>query len=180
VADEGAVKIQEEDFLTTHGNCWTVKRAPGFSVVNVHMAEIPTPRERIFPELSAHDLLIPGGGWRLLFGLRAALGKVFGWDRGMRSHRPQSLEVGGHYVFFRIEHVDAPHEVGMSVANRLTDAVMSWVLEEDGAGGTRVYNVTCASFHGAQGQLYWRVIRPFHDGIIEDSLAALAKRAKSE
>lgn len=148
--------------------------------MNVHMAEIPASCERIFPELAEHDLLVPGAGWRVLFGLRAALGKLFGWDRGMRSHGPEPLEVGRHYVFFRIDHVNPPWEVGMSVKNRLTDAVMSWLVEANAAGGSRVYNVTCANFHGVQGRLYWRVIRAFHDGIIEDSLAALAKRVQQQ
>jgi Protein of unknown function (DUF2867) len=170
------LKISESDFLLKHADCWTAQRAPGFSVVNIHMAEIAAPCERIFPELAAHDLLIPGAGWRLLFGVRAALGKLFGWDRGMRSHGPEPLEVGRHYAFFHIDHVNAPCEVGMSVKNRLTDAVMSWVVEADGAGGSRVYNITCANFHGRQGRIYWRVIRPFHDGIIEDSLEALRWR----
>jgi Protein of unknown function (DUF2867) len=170
------LKLSESDFLSHNSNCWTARRAPGFSVLNVHMAEIAAPPERLFPELAAHDLLVPGGGWRLLFGFRAALGKLFGWDRGVRSHAPEPLEVGRHYVFFHIDHVNAPNEVGMSVKNRLTDALMSWVLVADGAGGTRVFNVTCANFSGVQGRVYWQVIRPFHDGIIESSLALLRRR----
>jgi hypothetical protein len=87
------------------------------------------------------------------------------------------MEPGKHYSFFLIEHVDAPREAGMSVKNSLTHAVMSWILVES-PGGTMVYNVTCANFIGRQGQLYWRVIRPFHDGIIEASLQALSKRVQ--
>ncbi len=170
------MKVSESDFLEKHADCWTAKRAPGFSVVNIHMAEIPAPRERIFPEFASHDLLNPGAGWRALFAVRMALGKLFGWDRGMRRHRPEPLEVGRHYAFFRIDYVNAPCEVSMSVKNRLTDAVMSWLVEADGAGGSRVYNITCANFLGARGRVYWRLIRPFHDGIIEDSLKELAKR----
>ena len=171
------MKVEAREFLKAQENCWTSRRAPEFSVVNIHMAEIPASRERIFPELASHDLVLPSAGWRLLFGFRAFLGKLFGWDRGLESHGPAPLEAGRHYAFFRIEHVNRPHEVGMSVRNRLTDAVMSWVLMENGAGGSRVYNVTCANFHGLQGRIYWRVIQPFHDGIIEDSLALLARRA---
>jgi hypothetical protein len=172
------VKIEEQEFLRTHAGCWTAQRAPGFSVVNIHAAEIPASPERVFPELAGHDLLIPGGGWRVLFGLRAVLGRVFGWDRGMRTHGPEPLEVGRHYAFFRIDHVDAPREVGMSVKNRLTDAVMSWFVEPDGAGGSRVYNVTCANFLGLRGRAYWSVIRPFHDGIIEASFRKLAEQVR--
>jgi hypothetical protein len=178
------LKVSEADFLEKHAGCWTAKRSPGFTVVNIHMAEIPAPPERIFPELASHDLLIPGAGWRALFAVRMALGKLFGWDRGMRRHGPEPLEVGRHYAFFHIDHVDAPREVSMSVKNRLTDAVMSWVVEAtravraDGSGGSRVYNVTCANFLGARGRLYWNVIRPFHDGIIEDSLKELANRVR--
>jgi hypothetical protein len=84
--------------------------------------------------------------------------------------------VGRHYGFFEIEHVDAPREVGMSVKNQLTDALLTWVLEENGASSSRVYNVTCANFHGLRGRMYWRAIRPFHDGIIEASLRKLARK----
>jgi hypothetical protein len=139
--------------------------------------EIPAPPAKIFSELGAHDLLSPGGHWKFLFGVRAAVGKLFGWDRGMITHRPEPIEPGKHYAFFLIEHVDAPRELGMSVKNRLTSTLMSWILKES-AGGTMVYNVTCASFLGRRGQLYWRVIRPFHDGIIESSLQTLRKRVR--
>ena len=107
------------------------------------------------------------------------LGRVFGWDRGLswRRNKQEPIKRGNHYAFFLIEHVDEPCEVGMSVGNRLTGALMGWVLEET-AGGTRVFNVTCANFTGWQGRLYWRVIRPFHDALIEDSLKALARRVR--
>jgi hypothetical protein len=54
------------------------------------------------------------------------------------------------------------------------------VLEANGTGGTRVYNVTCANFYGLRGRTYWGVIRPFHDGIIEGSLAMLSQRAMKD
>ena len=172
------MKLDEREFLKAQPGCWTSRRAPEFSVVNVHKAEIPASRERIFLELAAHDLLLPGTKWRAIFGFRIWLGQLFGWDRGLKSHQPEPMEVGRHYVFFRNEHVDEPREVGMSVENRLTDAVMSWLLVENGASGTQVYNVTCANFHGLRGRIYWKAIRPFHDGIIEDALALLARRVR--
>jgi hypothetical protein len=168
------VIIQAREFLTAHENCWTAKRAPEFSVVNIHMAEIPASRERIFPELAARDLLVPGRGWRALVRLRLAVGKGFGWDREMPAHGPEPFEVGRHYGFFKIEHVDSPSEVGMRAQNRLTNAVLSWVLEANGANNSRVYNVTCANFYGSRGRMYWRAIRLFHDGIVEASLRKLA------
>lgn len=169
------MKIAGSDFLNAHADCWTAKRAAEFSVLNVHALEILAPPAAIFPMLSEQDLLMPGAHWKLLFVIRVAIGKPFGWDRGMKSHRPQPLEVGNHYAFFRIEHVDAPNEVGMSVKNRLTHAVMAWLLE-DTSSGTMVYNVTCANFLGLQGRVYWQVIRPFHDGIIEASLRTMRER----
>ncbi|MGH9714506.1 MAG: DUF2867 domain-containing protein [Candidatus Acidiferrales bacterium] len=173
------MKVAESEFLSTQAGCWTAKRAAEFSVLNVHALEIPAPPAIIFPMLSEPDLLMPGAHWKLLFGVRLAIGKLFGWDRGMESHRPQPFQVGNHYAFFRIEHVDEPHEVGMSMKNRLTYAVMAWLLCET-PGGTMVFNVTCANFLGRQGKFYWRVIRPFHDGIIEDSLRALRERVQTE
>jgi hypothetical protein len=173
------VKIEEREFLRAHENCWTAKREPEFSVVNIHMAEIPASRERIFSELKARDLLLPNKGWRLLFGFRLWLGKILQWDRELQSHGPEPFEVGRHYGFFEIEHVDAPREVGMSVKNQLTDALLTWVLEENGASSSLVYNVTCANFHGLRGRMYWRAIRPFHDGIIEASLRKLAQQVRS-
>jgi hypothetical protein len=67
--------------------------------------------------------------------------------------------------------------VGMTVENRLTRALMSWVLREN-SDGTTVFNVTCANFKGRQGRLYWQVIRPFHEGLIEDSPHALRQRVE--
>jgi len=171
------VKISEQEFLQNHADTWAAKRAPEFSVVNVHMADIAAPRERIFPKLAARDLMLPSKGWRLLFGFRLWLGKIFGWDRGPEAHRAEPFEVGRHYGFFSIEHLEAPREAGMSVKNELTNALMSWVLEANGVGGARVYNVTCANFQGLRGRVYWRLIEIFHDGIVEDSLVLLAKRA---
>jgi hypothetical protein len=57
--------------------------------------------------------------------------------------------------------------------------VMSWVLEKS-PSGTKVFNVTLANFAGWQGRNYWRVIRPFHDGLIEDSLKELARRVAAK
>jgi hypothetical protein len=170
------LKVSESDFLKQHCESWTARRAPEFSVVNIHAMEIPAPRERIFPELGAPGLLLPTRRWKLLFGVRRAIGTLCGWDRGIVSHPPQALEVGKHFAFFAIEWVDPPHEAGMGVRNRLTSALMCWVLEEI-SQGTKVFNVTLANFVGWQGRNYWRIIQPFHDGLIEDSLKELARRA---
>jgi hypothetical protein len=172
------LKVSEADFLKQHGGSWAARRAPDFSVVNIHAMEIPAPATRIFPELGGQGLLLPARRWKLLFGLRLAIGKLCGWDRGVVSHPPQPLEVGRHYGFFAIEWVNAPHEAGMGVKNRLTSALMCWVLEEI-PRGTKVFNVTLANFAGWQGRNYWRVIRPFHDGLVEDSLKELARRVAS-
>jgi len=176
-ANEERLKVPGADFLGVHGESWIAGRAPEFSVLNVHMREIPAPPDRIFRELDARELLIPSWRWRFLFAVRAAIGKLFRWDRGLSWHRhkQEPMERGRHYAFFLIEHVDEPCEVGMSVGNRLTGALMAWVLWET-AGGTQVFNVTCANFPTRQGQLYWRAIRPFHDALIEDSLTALSRR----
>ncbi len=169
------MKVSETDFLERHGGSRTARRAREFSVVNIHAREIPATPERIFAELGAQGLLLPARRWKLLFGLRLAIGKLCGWDRGVVSHPPQPLEVGKHYGFFAIEFVDPPREAGMGVENRLTSALMCWVLEAT-PRGTKVFNVTLANFEGWQGRNYWRVIRPFHDGLIEDSLKELARR----
>jgi hypothetical protein len=177
-ANEDWLKILESDFLREHSDCWTARQAPEFSVVNVHAVEIPAPAARIFSKLAARELLAPGRFWRFLIGFRAAIGKFAGWDRGMAVNGPQAIEVGKYYAFFRVIHVDAPYEVGMTVENRLTRALMSWVLREN-SGGTMVFNVTCANFKGRQGRAYWQVIRPFHDGLIEGSLRELRRRAEA-
>jgi hypothetical protein len=88
----------------------------------------------------------------MLFAVRGATGKTFGWDRSMKWHGAEPVEPGKHFAFFLIEHVNAPRELSMSVRNRLTGALMGWVLEET-AGGTRVFNVTCANFPSWQGRL---------------------------
>ena len=171
------MKITGADFLSAHGDTWIARRAPEFSVLNVHAREIPAPAARIFSELGDRELLAPNRFYKLLIAVRAAIGRIFGWDRGMRRHGADPLEVGKHYAFFLIEHVNVPRELSMSVHNRLTVALMGWVLEES-AGRTRVFNVTCANFLHRQGRLYWRVIGPFHDALIEASLRSLARRMR--
>jgi len=141
--------------------------------------EIPAPAVKIFPLLGSRDLLAPGLSWRFLLGFRVGIGEIFGWDRGIALNRPQALEAGKYFGFFHVIYVDAPREVGMTVENRLTRALMSWVLMEN-TGRTTVFNVTCANFKCLQGRLYWQVIRPFHDGLIEDSLRVLRKRVGND
>jgi hypothetical protein len=173
------LKIAGADFLGAHGNTWIARQAPKFSVLNVHAREIPAPAARIYPELGDQELLSPNWFYKLLLAVRAAAGRVFGWDRGMKWHGAEPLEVGKHYAFFLIEHVDVARELSMSVQNRLTSALMGWVLEESTGGTTcrtTVFNVMCANFTGWRGRLYWRVIRPFHGALIEDSLKSLARR----
>ena len=171
------MKVAEADFLRAYGDCWTAGRAAEFSVVNVHAMEIPAPPARIFPELGSRDLLAHGPFWRFLLGFRMGIGKIFGWDRGMAVKGPQALEAGKYFGFFHVICVDAPREVGMTVENQLTRALMAWVLSEN-SGGTTVFNVTCADFKGRRGRAYWGLIRPFHDGLIEDSLRELRRRVK--
>jgi len=172
--------VAEADFFSSQGNCWTARQAAEFSVVNVHAMEIPAPPPRIFPELSARDLLAHGPIWKLLLGLRVAVGKIFNWDPNLRDPMPQGqrFEPGKYFGFFRVIYLDAPREVGLAVENRLSNALMTWVLEENHAG-TKVFNVTCANFKGRAGKIYWRVIRPIHDGLIEDSLRTLRARVLS-
>jgi hypothetical protein len=172
------LKVEEADFLWAHGSCWTALQVAEFSIVNVHAMEIPAPAARIFPELGARDLLAHGLFWRFLLGFRVAIGKIFGWDKGLAVDQPQALELGKYFGWFHVIYVDAPREVGMTVENRLTRALMSWVLREN-AGGTTVFNVTCANFKGRQGRFYWQVIRPFHDGLIENSLRSLRRRVQT-
>jgi hypothetical protein len=146
--------------------------------VNVHAREIPSSAARIFPQLAAQDLLAPGLFWKFLLGFRGAIGKIFRWDPGLDDPKPQAIEPGQYFAFFHVIHVDAPRELGMTVENQLTRALMSWVLREN-SEGTTVFNVTCANFKGWQGHLYWQVIRPFHDGLIEDSLRELRRRSQA-
>jgi hypothetical protein len=174
-ANEGELKIADADFLGDHASTWIARQAHEFSVLNVHAREIRAPAARIFPELGDQKLLAPNWYYRVLFAVRAAAGGIFGWDRGLAWHGSEPLEVGKHFAFFLIEYVDAPRELSMSVNNRLTGALMGWVLEES-AGTTKVVNATCANFPGWRGRLYWRVIQPFHDALIEDSLKALSRR----
>jgi hypothetical protein len=169
------LKVAEADFLASHGDCWTARQAQEFSVVNVHAMEIPAPAARIFPQLGARDLLAHGSFWKFLLGFRVGVGKICGWDQGLAVKQAQALEVGKYFGWFHVIYVDAPWEAGMTVENRLTRAMMSWVLREN-EGGTTVFNVTCANFKGRQGRFYWQVIRRFHDGLVEDSLRTLRRR----
>jgi hypothetical protein len=90
----------------------------------------------------------------------------------------QAIVPGQYFAFFHVIYVDAAREVSMTVENRLTRALMAWVLKEN-SNGTTVFNVTSANFKGRQGRLYWQVIRPFHDGLIEGSLRELHRRSQA-
>jgi len=82
--------------------------------------------------------------------------------------------------------VTAPHELGLSVENKLTLALMSLVVmpvhtpSRPDWVSSRLFSVTCSAFKGGLGRAYWRVIRPFHDAITEDSLAAVRRRAENQ
>jgi hypothetical protein len=171
--------IPGSEFLRSHRDTWISRRAREFEVVNVHSIDIAARAARIFPELTAMELLLPRWHWRALFGVRALVGRIFGWDHGLAWQTKQPAEAGKQYAFFRIDHTDAPRELGMSFENKLTRAVMTWVLDET-ALGTAVFNVTCAHFYGWQGRAYWGAIRPFHNGLIEDSLGMLRKRSEDD
>jgi hypothetical protein len=180
--------LNPDEFLRAHPDSWIARRAPEFPVINVHALEVAAPTDRVFTALADPSNLSPAWYWQVLFAVRGLAGKLFRWDPGVKWHRPEPLVPGNHYTFFLIEHVAAPGreaqspvappcELGVSVENRLTLALMSYLIVPNGAG-SRVYNVTCALFKGRTGRAYWRLIRPFHDALIEDMLKSLCARAE--
>ena len=182
------MQIPAEEFLRAHPDSWISRRAPEFPVVNVHARDVAAPPARVFAALADHGNLSPAWYWRVLLAVRGLVGKLFRWDPGVKWRGPEPLVPGNHYAFFLIEHVAAPgpdaqppvappYELGVSVENRLTLALMSYWIVPSGAGSC-VYNVTCALFKGRTGRAYWRVIRPFHDALIEDMLNSLCSRAE--
>ncbi|MBI3663535.1 MAG: DUF2867 domain-containing protein [Acidobacteria bacterium] len=182
--------VDPQQFLVAHPACWISRRAPEFPVHNVHALDILAPPTRVFAALSNLGNLSPAWYWRALYAIRGIAGKLFRWDPGLRWHGPEPLVPGNHYAFFLIEHVAAPgsatnptaefpYELGVSVENHLTLALMSYVVAPHGCG-TRLYNATCALFKGRTGRAYWRVIRPFHDALIEDMLQNLRRRAERQ
>jgi hypothetical protein len=180
--------IDPQEFIRAHPDCWISRRAREFPVINVHARDVAAPPARVFAALSDHGNLSPAWHWRALFAVRGLAGRLFRWDPGVEWHRPEPLVPGNYYAFFLIEHVAAPgrdahspvappFELGVSVENHLTLVLMSYLIAPNGAG-SRVYNVTCALFKGRTGRAYWRVIRPFHDALIEDLLKSLCGRAE--
>jgi hypothetical protein len=180
--------VNPDEFLRAHPDCWIARRTPEFPVINVHARDVAAPPQCVFAALADHGNLSPAWYWQVLFAVRGLAGKLFRWDPGVKWHGPEPLVPGNHYAFFRIEHVAAPgqdapspvappYELGVSVENRLTLALMSYLIAPHGAG-SRVHNVTCALFKGRVGRAYWRVIRPFHDAIIDDMLESLCCRAE--
>jgi Protein of unknown function (DUF2867) len=174
--------VDPTEFLAAHAETWIAQPAPRFAVVNIHIREVSAPPEIIFVALGDQRLLSPAPHWRFLFAIRAFLGRTFRWDRGLTWRPPEQLVPGNHYAFFRIEHVAAPDarhtgfsELGMSVDDVLTGALLSWVLIPIGQN-TQVCNITCANFPTRPGKAYWAVIRPFHNALIEDSLVYLGKK----
>lgn len=180
------MRAHAEEFLGSCPDCWISRQAARFPVINIHAVEATALPERVFAALSNATHIAPGWHWRALMVLRAGLGKLFGWDTGLKHHGPEPLVPGNHYSFFRIEHVAAPgdgaagpYELGLSVENKLTLALVSFVVVPTG-DGTRVFNVTCAVFKGRLGRAYWRVIRPFHDAIAEAMLTSIRRQAPME
>jgi len=183
------MRIDASEFLQSHPGCWIAQRRGEFPVINLHAAEIAAAPARVFDALADRSSLVPAWRWRALFALRDLLGKLFNWDAGLKWYGPEALIPGNHYAFFRIEHVTAPtdtsaslqppgsFELGLSVENKLTHALMSYVVAPQGSG-SRLFNVTCARFKGRTGRAYWRVIRPFHDALAEDMLAHFCRRAE--
>ena len=171
--------IPADQSLKTCGGSWIARRAGEFPVVNVHVVDVAAPPERVFAALEDRVAVAPRWHWRALLVFRAALGRVFNWDEGIEwDRRAGPLVPGSSYAFFRIEHVEQGRELGLSVENKLTRALVSFVIVP-AANGSRVFNVTCALFKGRLGRAYWHVIHPFHDGITEDWLDAVRRRAES-
>jgi len=172
------------EFLHSWPECWISARAAALPVVNVHVTQISAPPERVWQALESETLIAPRAGWRALLALREAIGKMAGWDKGLQVHAHQPLAPENFYSFFRIEHVAAPAqarggllELGLSVENKLTRAFVSFVVERAGHS-SHLFNVTAAEFFGITGRMYWRVIRPFHDGITEAMLDEARRRAE--
>ena len=172
------MQIESAGFLKTCGETWIGRRATEFPVVNVHAVDVAAPPERVFAALEDREAVAPRWHWRALLAVRAAVGRVFGWDEGIQwDRRAGPFVPGNSYAFFRIEHVEQGRELGLSVENKLTRALVSFVIVPT-ANGCRVFNVTCAVFKGRLGRAYWRVIRPFHDGLTKNWLAAVRRRAE--
>ena len=180
--------LQPAEFLRAHPDTWIARRAPEFPVINVHALDVAAPPARVFAALSDRANLSPAWYWRVLFAIRGIAGRLFRWDPGLKWHGPEPLVPGNHYAFFLIEHVAAPdsgadqakalpYELGVSVENHLTLALMSYVFARQGTG-SRLFNVTCALFKGRTGRAYWRLIRPFHNALTEDMLENLRRRAE--
>ena len=179
--------IHRDEFVKAHSDCWITRQVADFPVVNAHAVDVAASPDAVFHALDARETLLPKWHWRALMGIRGALGRIFGWDNGLCwGDDGKPLVPGNHYAFFRIEHVmpprtnpAAPGELGLSVENKLTRALLSFVIVPT-AKGSRLYNVTCAVFKGRLGRAYWRVIRPFHNGLTEDWLAVLRTLAESK
>jgi len=170
--------IQPEDFLAAHVETWIARQAGEFPVVNVHVAEVAAAPEKVIAALADSKAVAPRWHWRALLAVRAAVGRVFRWDECIEWNRKTGEPVPGNaYAFFRIEHVEQGRELGLSVENKLTRALVSFVIVPE-RSGSRLYNVTCAVLKGRLGRAYWRVIRPFHDGLTEDWLTAIRTRAE--
>ncbi len=180
--------MDPQEFIRDHPDAWISRRRPEFPVINVHALDVAAPPDSVLAALADYRKLSLAWYWLVPFAVRGLAGKLFRWDPGLKVHAPEPLVPGNHYAFFLIEHVTAPgqdgqppaappYELGVSVENHLTLALMSYVIAPRSAG-SRVYNVTCALFKGRTGRVYWRVIRPFHDALIEDVLESLRRRAE--
>lgn len=179
------VKIAGTEFLKAHPDRWIAQQGRRMPVVNVHGVEVGAPPQRVFEVIaSAPQHIQPVWYLRALFGVRWAVGKVLRWDAGLSRGSAQGFSVGSDYRFFRIEEIDAPppgtmglHELGLSLENKLTRALLAYVVEPHG-DGSRFYDVTCATFKGATGRAYWRLIEFFHDRISEDMLRRIRRASE--
>jgi hypothetical protein len=121
----------------------------------------------------------PSGLTGVLIAIRAALGKLFGWDRPgaglgsrvspLRERLPEDLRETSPPAFkgrafsslYLLE-----HEFAAELANQTVHAVLHLGWVADGAGGYRGQMAILVKPHGFAGKAYMAAIRPFRYTIV--------------
>lgn len=134
-----------------------------------------------------------GHGWYAadwLWRIRGAMDRVVGGPGLRRGRRhPETVGYGDALDFWRVRHVERDRRLDLRAEMKLPgEALLSFEIEPDAAGGSRLTQTAKFMPRGLWGLLYWYAVKPLHgivfrgmlDGIERAAKAAVAEQGERE
>jgi len=120
--------------------------------------------------------------WPWAWGIRGVLDRLMGGVGLRRGRRdPARLRVGETLDWWRVEDLEPGELLRLRAEMRVPGrAWLEFRLADDPCGGCRLTQRALFYPHGLSGQLYWRVIAPFHGPIFCQMVRNLVARAEAE